>query len=299
MTEFRLEVNSVYLKEFPHIFEFGCEKYSQIKFESLGSHKNPGIEICFILNGKFNWEVEQEFFSLYPNDASVTLPWEEHGGAEGFLDLGSLYWIIIKPDIFTTAGQLELGNWSNIIPEDIREIGKIFCSKKHPVMKNSKEIGDTFRSLAKEIFEKGPGYISRVNLLLSDLIILTARKVNDHQIKSTEDLSNLTIIQNSLMDNLDHDWTLEEMSNLVNKKITSFTHYMKFLTGYTPINYLVDLRIKHARDLLIHSRESVNSIAYLCGFSSPQYFCNTFKTKTGYTPLQYKLNHKKKSTTAR
>lgn len=51
--------------------------------------------------------------------------------------------------------------------------------------------------------------------------------------------------------------------------------------------YILDLRIQKAKQLLIDTPFSTTAIAEACGFSSVYHFCRTFKQRTGTTPTQY------------
>ena len=56
----------------------------------------------------------------------------------------------------------------------------------------------------------------------------------------------------------------------------------------SPVDYLLSLRIDRAKALIKKNESNSKEIAYLCGFSSPQYFNLKFKQYTGMTPLAYK-----------
>lgn len=57
--------------------------------------------------------------------------------------------------------------------------------------------------------------------------------------------------------------------------------------GVTPHRYLMDLRIKVARQMLGGSYASVTEVAEQCGFSGVYHFCRAFRTATGMTPTEY------------
>ena len=59
-------------------------------------------------------------------------------------------------------------------------------------------------------------------------------------------------------------------------------------TGETPYDYLTKVRIERAKDYLKQGRHSVEEIAYSVGFSSLQRFSESFKKRTGLSPLQYR-----------
>ena len=67
-----------------------------------------------------------------------------------------------------------------------------------------------------------------------------------------------------------------------------------FLSHYqiTPKQYILDIRINKAKQMLCDTPFSVASIAEECGFSSVYHFCRMFKQRTGMTPTQYTQNNR-------
>ncbi len=62
--------------------------------------------------------------------------------------------------------------------------------------------------------------------------------------------------------------------------------------GVTPKQYILDLRLKKAKQLLTDTNHTVTTISEKCGFSNPYHFCRIFKEKTEFTPLEYSKKHK-------
>ena len=82
--------------------------------------------------------------------------------------------------------------------------------------------------------------------------------------------------------------SLRELANVAN---ISPIYFHKLFTAYfhkTPNQYLLDLRIEHAKRKLLEENFSLTDIALVCGFTSQSYFCSRFKKLTGMTPLQYR-----------
>ncbi len=67
-----------------------------------------------------------------------------------------------------------------------------------------------------------------------------------------------------------------------------------FLSYYntTPKHYILDLRIRKAKQMLRDTPFTVTAIAEQCGFSSVYHFCRMFKHRTGLTPTQYTANNR-------
>ena len=67
-----------------------------------------------------------------------------------------------------------------------------------------------------------------------------------------------------------------------------FRRLFRTVYGVPPKQYLLELRIRSARQLLAESGRSVTEVAELCGFSSVYHFCRTFRSATGETPSGYR-----------
>jgi len=288
MPFFKLEqYKSELLSPFPEIFEFGYEKYNRINLGTLEQHTNPGIEICSIKEGKYSWVVEDKSYVLYPKNAFVTMPWERHGSKEGFLDIGVLFWIILIPKNIDKLGNLILGEHFSTDRNLTQIIGKMLVSKTQPVILEGSEVGKIFEALSWEVFHRPLGYVNRVYHLLFDLLLIIAR----YQLEKTEHLEDNSIdlkaLDIALCEDLAHDWSVEDMANIVSKGLTSFTNMLKTQTGFTPLNYLIQLRIEESKKLMLNDKVKITQVAWMCGFSSSQHFATTFKLKTGLSPSEF------------
>lgn len=59
-------------------------------------------------------------------------------------------------------------------------------------------------------------------------------------------------------------------------------------TGYTIIQYINNLKIQRACQLLKETDKSITDISLDCGFNSTMYFCRTFKNTLNITPSEYR-----------
>ncbi len=78
---------------------------------------------------------------------------------------------------------------------------------------------------------------------------------------------------------------LAEMESLsVSRYIALFNEIMRT----SPYQYIIELRLNAAREMLLNSNLSVSKIAELLGFQSVFFFSKLFKNHMGTSPLQYK-----------
>lgn len=55
-----------------------------------------------------------------------------------------------------------------------------------------------------------------------------------------------------------------------------------------PSEYILNVRISHAKEMLLHTSHSISEIAYWCGFENNNYFWKKFRDITGYAPGEYR-----------
>jgi AraC-like DNA-binding protein len=135
------------------------------------------------------------------------------------------------------------------------------------------------------------GYRARINQLIDELFILTGRQLT-RQNNSRRDFPQTFLkLEQTLRENLSHQWTLEEMAALVGLGSTAFSQKVKNYTGFTPLNYLINIRISEAIKLLKKKDIAITDIALDTGFYSSQHFSTTFKKFTGYTPSDFRKNN--------
>jgi AraC-like DNA-binding protein len=73
-----------------------------------------------------------------------------------------------------------------------------------------------------------------------------------------------------------------------------FRQSFKYFTGFSPHQYVLELRMTRAKKLLSETRLSVKQISYDLGFDTPFYFSRIFKKKTGYSPTEWRMCFKGK-----
>ncbi|WP_443777481.1 AraC family transcriptional regulator [Bacteroides clarus] len=82
---------------------------------------------------------------------------------------------------------------------------------------------------------------------------------------------------------------LKETADLVNMSESAFSHFFKKKTNFTFIEYVTNLRIAHACQMLTETSHTVAEICYSCGFNNLSNFIRTFKKKKGNTPNEYRI----------
>lgn len=84
------------------------------------------------------------------------------------------------------------------------------------------------------------------------------------------------------------DFTIEELGTLIGMSRTTLFNKLKSITGMSPIEFMRDIRLKKAAQLIIEKDMLIKEVSNLIGFSDLKYFGSCFKTKYGMTPMQYR-----------
>jgi transcriptional regulator GlxA family with amidase domain len=87
---------------------------------------------------------------------------------------------------------------------------------------------------------------------------------------------------------LDQPHTLLTLASLIELCPRQLERLFKEGTGNSPLQYLHDLRLTRACDLLVTSFKNVTEIAEAVGFDNVNYFIRVFKAACGCTPLVFR-----------
>ncbi|WHH60942.1 response regulator [Petroclostridium sp. X23] len=93
---------------------------------------------------------------------------------------------------------------------------------------------------------------------------------------------------NYISENYAQDITLDSISSYVHISKNYFSKLFKEETGINFVQYLADVRVKHAVELLKNENIKTYEAAKLVGYDNYRYFCKIFKNITGRTPSEVK-----------
>ena len=91
-----------------------------------------------------------------------------------------------------------------------------------------------------------------------------------------------------LQQHCQQDIALKEVAAHFGMSIRTFNRRFKNATGKTPLQYVQELRIDMAKDLLQTSNLSISEIAYKVGYQDLGYFAELFRKLLATTPSEYR-----------
>lgn len=117
----------------------------------------------------------------------------------------------------------------------------------------------------------------------------TQPEMSSHDRKFME---KLTELMEKNMDN--GDLIVDDLVQELAVSRSVFFKKLKTLTGLAPIEFIKEMRVKRAAQLIESGDYNMTQIAYMVGINDPRYFSKCFKQRFGMTPTEYKENAKNK-----
>ena len=94
--------------------------------------------------------------------------------------------------------------------------------------------------------------------------------------------------------NIDNgDLVIDDLVHEMAVSRSVFFKKLKSLTGLAPIEFVKEMRVKRAAQLIETGEFNMTQISYMVGINDPRYFSKCFKQRFGMTPTEYKDKQKK------
>lgn len=119
-----------------------------------------------------------------------------------------------------------------------------------------------------------------------------AARVMYDQLQNKKDIRVQEILE-WIGNNYNQDIALDDVAEQMGLSATYASKQIKAYTGTNVVNYINNLRIEHAKELLETTKMSSNEIGAYVGFRYSQSFIRSFRKIVGMTPGNYRSLHKK------
>lgn len=136
--------------------------------------------------------------------------------------------------------------------------------------------------------------IAQVKTLLNNRRILS-QKFRQQEVADTQELG-LNAADQEFLDkavqavyeNIDNsDFSIDDFCEQMNMSQSTLYRKLKTLTGMSANEFIRNVRIKKACEILRTTGKSVSEVAYMVGFNDPKYFGIVFKKELGMSPSKY------------
>lgn len=141
-----------------------------------------------------------------------------------------------------------------------------------------------FEKIFAEYRQQALGFETAGGSLLR-LFLLTVLRSTQSEDRKCKDLQ---YIKAYIEQYADQKLNFKELAALSGYSYDYFRHIFKQRFGVSPQEYMIDIRLSNARQLLETTSLSCTEIAYRCGFSNSAQLTSMFKAKFGKSPTAFK-----------
>ena len=161
-------------------------------------------------------------------------------------------------------------------------------------MRNSEAVSRLLRQMEEEFLTRPVYFRELLALKMEELLLTVAResKGEGRLCRIPADTMNRFLsLRTRMNDECNCPWSIPEMASLLGFSPSRFCRLYQEIFQITPKRDLQNIRIEHAKLLLVQQRYPVRGVAELCGYTNPYHFIRAFRQHTGTTPKAYSLNH--------
>jgi AraC-like DNA-binding protein len=150
------------------------------------------------------------------------------------------------------------------------------------------EMVGLYRKMLEVSNGERPGYRQLLSGILIHLLAYLFFREKDNNWKDKEVLNKIDKARLMIREKLNSPVSPEELAAALNMSYTWFRRMFRQYTGLAPAQYITQLKIQKARELLSVTSMPIKEIALELGYESIDYFSTLFKKQTGTTPGQFR-----------
>ncbi len=125
-------------------------------------------------------------------------------------------------------------------------------------------------------------------LSISDRNVLMDNKYDTQSIVRISRSRRIAKVCDYIEKNFENQIKLSDVAEMVSMSESAFSHFFKKKTRCTFIDYVINLRVAKACQMLSETTQTIAEICFSCGFNNLSNFIRIFKKKKGSTPSEYR-----------
>lgn len=245
-------------------------------------HHHDFFEISIILQGESLYLIDGEWKTVRSGDVLMFNPGVDH--AE-------------KQLINTYSHQLHIGI-KNFKLYGLEENHFPNSSSLLSIQDNQLKVFDKAWQLIEEFNQQQTNFHFIGRALVMEMMILLLRSLEKeeqfqdaaHTNQSDRMNQVVQLITTYMENNYAKEISIEQLATLYYVSPTYLSKIFKDLTGVSPINYLIQIRLKNAHQMLEKQDLTVKEVAKAVGYEDAYHFSKSFKKHFGISPSVVKNN---------
>ena len=282
--------------------KYGIEFFSVTPMQSgtiVKPHIHPSLEFIYVKSGIFEISVDNvHTFTAHEGDMLIFRANTIHTILNASEERSLYYVLKVSPTIvFNTFACEDQGKYA--FPFLQKRKDDVICILGSDM---ADELVRLWREMIYEYEHRSDSFYlaQRINASRLLLYLLRSRLAPRASEAPASEISERSVEQiygvvDFINNNFSSDITPIDCAEMLHISYGYFAKLFKAVVGKTFKEYLCDVRMSHAHNLLTSSNDSVTEIASMCGYDNLSYFVAEYKKTFGKTPkaVQKEANYKR------
>ncbi len=243
------------------------------------AHFHPEYEIYYLTDGIVEYLVNNKLYRIHTGNVVCIPPGVSHKSLQVLSIERKRMLLYVTP--------FDMQRYTESCPEIANLFDNFIYS---PTREQGAKVKSIFASIAEEQNLETPN-AAMMDALIMQLLITLGRS-NKYEGES-ESINNTALqcvddISRYLDARFSEDVTLSKLSSVFHMNPSYISRVFKQKIGVSITEYLANVRIRYATDMLFNTNMTVTDIAESAGFASCNNFCVVFKKHTGMSPLKFR-----------
>lgn len=251
-------------------------------------HWHEELEIAYVTEGTVTVSVNEQKYTLKAGEGIFINAGVLHAYSGGSSTEAKMPNILFKPSLIYATTE------SVFYQKYIKPL--IFSTTLSHILLNRKNPWQAeILMRAEKVFmlmdEKNYGYEFEVRAALSELLLLIIKnssKSINNKVKSKTEVKRIRKMLNFIQINFADNINLQQIADSAFISRRECLRCFRHIVGMSPIQYVIELRIQKAKQLLLETDLSISDIYIACGFQNQSYFTKIFKSRTGLSPMKFR-----------
>lgn len=250
-------------------------------------HKQTSLEIAVVLEGSLDVSVLEQEETMCVGDAFLILPERLHTVKPNPHHTAAKYYTLVFEPELLTGFKGSFFDRQYYTPALGRSETFFKFDTSQPW---SQPVFDMLAWIYERFPDESPGFELAVQRRVQDIWLLLWEHLLSQVKEGAPQQHNTRILDmiEYLHTHYAAKFSLADMAAHSNISRGECCRFFKKMMHTTISEYLAEYRLAKALELLETTHLTITEISETVGFSSPSYFIQTFRQKTGYTPLAYR-----------
>ena len=146
-----------------------------------------------------------------------------------------------------------------------------------------------FKEMINELQTCRTGYEELLAMYLRQILILVQRTRQEHRTSiNTHIQEEMEYARRYFIEHYNEQISIEDYAQSRNMSVSWFQRSFKQIVNYSPMQYILTIRMNNAASLLESTDYSMAEISAIVGYDNPLYFSRLFKKQKGVSPSEYR-----------